>query len=76
MPLTLLDTPASGSLLWMGLFWAALFAAGLALTPALTTSSLLVDVYAPDAQAEAFGWVSTAIGTGGATGAAVAGVAA
>ncbi|MEV4077026.1 MFS transporter [Nonomuraea fuscirosea] len=74
-PLALLDTPASGSLLWMGLFWAALFAAGLALTPALTTSSLLVDVYAPDAQAEAFGWVSTAIGTGGATGAAVAGVA-
>ncbi|MEV5896113.1 MFS transporter [Nonomuraea fuscirosea] len=74
-PLAFLDTPASGSLLWMALFWAALFAAGLALTPALTTSSLLVDEYAPDAQAEAFGWVSTAIGTGGATGAAVAGVA-
>ncbi|GAA1661192.1 hypothetical protein GCM10009733_068660 [Nonomuraea maheshkhaliensis] len=69
------ESPLSGSLWWLAVFWAALFVAGLALTPALTTSSLLVDEYAPHAQAEAFGWVSTAIGTGGAAGAAVAGVA-
>lgn len=69
------ESPSSESLWWMAVFWAALFLAGLALTPALTTSSLLVDEYAPHAQAEAFGWVSTAIGTGGAAGAAVAGVA-
>ncbi|MEU8400820.1 MFS transporter [Nonomuraea sp. NPDC048892] len=69
------EPPSSESLWWMAVFWAALFLAGLALTPALTTSSLLVDEYAPHAQAEAFGWVSTAIGTGGAAGAAVAGVA-
>ncbi|MFB4285325.1 MULTISPECIES: MFS transporter [unclassified Nonomuraea] len=56
------------------LFWAALFAGGLVLNPALTTGSLLVDEYAPAAQGEAFGWVSTAIGMGGAAGAAGAGV--
>ncbi|GAA3665531.1 MFS transporter [Nonomuraea antimicrobica] len=56
------------------LFWAVLFAAGLALNPALTTASLLVDEYAPGAQAEAFGWVSTALGMGSAAGSAVAGL--
>ncbi|NJP93756.1 MFS transporter [Nonomuraea sp. FMUSA5-5] len=55
-------------------FCAVLFAGGLALNPALTTSSLLVDEYAPTAQAEAFGWVSTGLGVGGAAGSAVAGV--
>jgi predicted MFS family arabinose efflux permease len=55
-------------------FWLVLFGGGLALNPALTTSSLLVDEFAPGAQAEAFGWVSTAIGVGGALGSAVAGV--
>ncbi|MGW4790917.1 MFS transporter [Nonomuraea sp. NPDC004297] len=57
------------------LFGAVLFTVGLALNPALTTSSLLVDEYAPAAQAEAFGWVSTALGMGGAAGSAVAGLA-
>ncbi|MEV0614502.1 MFS transporter [Nonomuraea sp. NPDC050404] len=56
------------------LFGVVLFAGGLALNPALTTSSLLVDEYAPAAQAEAFGWVSTALGMGGAAGSAVAGL--
>ncbi|MFC5824889.1 MFS transporter [Nonomuraea insulae] len=56
------------------LFWAVLFAGGLVINPVLTTASLLVDEYAPEAQAEAFGWVSTAIGMGGAAGSAVAGV--
>ncbi|MFB4271117.1 MFS transporter [Nonomuraea sp. GTA35] len=55
-------------------FCVVLFAGGLVLNPALTTSSLLVDEYAPTAQAEAFGWVSTGLGVGGAAGAAVAGV--
>ncbi|MEU6780207.1 MFS transporter [Nonomuraea angiospora] len=55
-------------------FWMVLFGGGLALNPALTTSSLLVDEFAPGAQAEAFGWVSTAIGVGGALGSGVAGV--
>ncbi|GAA3114480.1 hypothetical protein GCM10020001_037130 [Nonomuraea salmonea] len=59
----------------LAVFWAALFAGGLALNPSLTTSSLLVDEYAPAAQGEAFGWVSTAIGIGGALGSAAAGVA-
>lgn len=56
------------------LFWAVLFGGGLVLNPALTTASLLVDEYAPAAQAEAFGWMSTALGMGGAAGSAVAGV--
>ncbi|SPL93187.1 ABC transporter, permease protein [[Actinomadura] parvosata subsp. kistnae] len=55
-------------------FCVVLFAGGLALNPALTTSSLLVDEYAPTAQAEAFGWISTGLGVGGAAGSAVAGV--
>ncbi|WP_219471064.1 MFS transporter [Nonomuraea rhizosphaerae] len=55
-------------------FWVVLLCTGLALNPALTTTSLLVDELAPGAEAEAFGWISTAIGTGGAAGAAVAGV--
>ncbi|MEV4802469.1 MFS transporter [Nonomuraea sp. NPDC049421] len=59
----------------LAVFWAALFAGGLMLNPSLTTSSLLVDEYAPAAQGEAFGWVSTAIGIGGALGSAAAGVA-
>ncbi|MEO3874502.1 MFS transporter [Nonomuraea sp. B12E4] len=54
--------------------WIGLFAGGLALNPAVTTTSLLVDEFAPAAQAEAFGWVSTAIGMGGAVGSGVAGV--
>ncbi|SDL19141.1 hypothetical protein SAMN05421874_11781 [Nonomuraea maritima] len=57
----------------LAVFWVALFAGGLVLNPSLTTSSLLVDEYAPAAQAEAFGWVSTTIGIGGALGSAVAG---
>ncbi|MEU7863522.1 MFS transporter [Nonomuraea sp. NPDC049141] len=56
------------------LFWAVLFAGGLMLNPALTTTSLLVDELAPGAQAEAFGWVSTAVGVGGAAGSGLAGV--
>ncbi|MBT2235338.1 MFS transporter [Nonomuraea sp. NEAU-A123] len=59
---------------WLPLFWVVLFAGGLMLNPALTTTSLLVDELAPGAQAEAFGWVSTAAGVGGAVGAGVAGV--
>ncbi|NUP61571.1 MAG: MFS transporter [Nonomuraea sp.] len=57
------------------LFWMVLFAGGVVLNPALTTSSLLVDRFAPGAQGEAFGWVSTAIGVGGAAGSGLAGVA-
>ncbi|MFI6176259.1 MFS transporter [Nonomuraea sp. NPDC051191] len=56
-------------------FWAMLFAGGLVLNPALTTSSLLVDRFAPGAQGEAFGWLSTAMGMGAAAGSGVAGVA-
>ncbi|MEV0231097.1 MFS transporter [Nonomuraea sp. NPDC050786] len=56
------------------LFWAVLFGGGLVFNPALTTSSLLVDEFAPAAQAEAFGWISTAIGVGGALGSGAAGV--
>ncbi|SDK51879.1 MFS transporter [Nonomuraea jiangxiensis] len=54
--------------------WIGLFAAGLAFNPAMTTTSLLVDELAPAAQAEAFGWASTAVGMGSAAGSAVAGV--
>ncbi|MDF5757902.1 MFS transporter [Spongiactinospora sp. TRM90649] len=53
---------------------AVLLVAGITLTPALTTTSLIVDELVPDSRAEAFGWLSTAIGAGGAGGAAVAGV--
>ncbi|RSM96151.1 hypothetical protein DMB42_48315 [Nonomuraea sp. WAC 01424] len=56
-------------------FWVVLFAGGLVLNPALTTSSLLVDRFAPGAQGEAFGWLSTAVGMGAAGGSGVAGVA-
>ncbi|WP_214326433.1 MFS transporter [Nonomuraea sediminis] len=59
---------------WLPAFWAMLFLAGIALNPALTTTSLLVDELAPAAQAEAFGWVSTAAGAGVAAGSGVAGV--
>ena len=55
-------------------FWVVLFAGGLMLNPALTTTSLLVDEFAPGAQAEAFGWVSTAASMGVAAGSGVAGV--
>jgi MFS family permease len=55
---------------------AALVATGLALNPAITTASLVVDLLVPVSAAEAFGWLSTAISTGGAAGNAVAGVAA
>jgi hypothetical protein len=54
---------------------AALVATGLALNPAITTASLLVDLLVPASAAEAFGWLSTAIGTGAAAGNAAAGVA-
>ncbi|MEV5329134.1 MFS transporter [Nonomuraea sp. N2-4H] len=57
----------------LAVFWIMLFAGGLMLNPSLTTSSLLVDEYAPAAQAEAFGWVSTTLGIGGALGSAAAG---
>ena len=57
------------------LLWVMLFAGGLMLNPALTTSSLLVDGLAPAAQAEAFGWISMAIGVGGAAGSGLAGLA-
>jgi predicted MFS family arabinose efflux permease len=53
---------------------AVLFAAGFALTPALTTTSLLADEVAPESRAEAFGWIATAFGVGIAAGAAVAGI--
>ncbi|MER7503307.1 MFS transporter [Nonomuraea pusilla] len=56
-------------------FWAVLFAGGVLLNPAMTTSSLLVDELAPAAQGEAFGWMSTALGVGAAAGAGAAGVA-
>ncbi|PZG38751.1 hypothetical protein C1I98_24290, partial [Spongiactinospora gelatinilytica] len=52
---------------------ALLLVAGLTLTPALTSTSLIVDELAPTARAEAFSWLSTAIGVGGAAGAAAAG---
>ncbi|MFI6602259.1 MFS transporter [Nonomuraea sp. NPDC050536] len=60
---------------WLPAFWAMLFVAGMALNPALTTTSLLVDELAPAAQAEAFGWMSTAASAGAAAGSGVAGVA-
>jgi MFS family permease len=47
---------------------------GLALNPALTTTSLLVARHSPTRSAEAFGWMSTAVGGGAATGSASAGV--
>jgi predicted MFS family arabinose efflux permease len=50
----------------------ALFLAGLAINPALATSSLVVDELAV-APAEAFGWLSTAIGAGSAAGGGLAG---
>ncbi len=46
---------------------------GVALNPALTTMSLLVDRHSLARSAEAFGWLSTAVGAGTATGSAVAG---
>jgi MFS family permease len=46
---------------------------GLALNPALTTTSLLVDRHSASRAAEAFGWMSTALGGGTAAGSAVAG---
>ncbi|MGP3916791.1 MFS transporter [Nonomuraea sp. 10N515B] len=55
-------------------FWVVLCVSGMMFSPALTTSSLLVDEFAPGAQGEAFGWVSTALGMGGAIGSGVAGV--
>jgi predicted MFS family arabinose efflux permease len=51
----------------------ALFLAGIVLNPALTTTSLLVDEL-DVAPAEAFGWLSTAIGAGAAGGGGLAGV--
>ncbi|MFI0418398.1 MFS transporter [Spongiactinospora sp. 9N601] len=64
-PLALLTSlPPAGALLLV---------AGLTLTPALTSTSLIVDELVPAARAEAFGWLSTAIGVGGAAGAAAAG---
>ncbi|MFC4013207.1 MFS transporter [Nonomuraea purpurea] len=56
------------------LLWLGLFAGGTVFTPLLTTMSLLVDEIAPDAPAEAFGWVSTALGVGAAAGSGAAGV--
>jgi predicted MFS family arabinose efflux permease len=50
----------------------ALFVMGVALNPALTTASLLVDELEV-APAEAFGWLSTAIGVGAAAGGGIAG---
>jgi predicted MFS family arabinose efflux permease len=47
---------------------------GVALNPALTTLSLLVDSETPGPTAsEAFGWLSTGISAGGGGGAAIAG---
>jgi MFS family permease len=46
---------------------------GLAMNPALTTTSLLVDRHSETRSAEAFGWISTAIGGGTAAGSATAG---
>ncbi|WP_043623859.1 MFS transporter [Nonomuraea candida] len=70
--LALVPAALAGALPVVGV---VLFAGGLVLNPALTTSSLLVDEYAAGAEAEAFGWVSTSLGAGGAVGAAVAGMA-
>jgi MFS family permease len=56
---------------------ALLLLAGLALNPALTTFSLLVDHHVPaPTAAEAFGWLSTAIAAGTGGGAAIAAAAA
>ncbi|MDP4506034.1 MFS transporter [Nonomuraea turcica] len=55
-------------------FWMVLCVGGMIINPALTTSSLLVDEFAPGAQAEAFGWMSTAASMGGAVGSGLAGV--
>jgi predicted MFS family arabinose efflux permease len=52
---------------------ALLFLVGTVLNPAITTTSLLVDRTAPSAAAEAFGWISTALGAGAAAGNALAG---
>jgi predicted MFS family arabinose efflux permease len=52
----------------------SVLAGGVALSPALTATSLLVDELAPAAPGEAFGWISTALGLGLAAGAAAAGV--
>ncbi|MGA7989701.1 MAG: MFS transporter [Candidatus Dormiibacterota bacterium] len=46
---------------------------GLAVNPAFTTLSLLVDRHGSSRAAEAFGWMSTAVGGGTATGNAAAG---
>lgn len=46
---------------------------GLALNPAFTTTSLLIDRHGGSRGAEAFGWMSTAVGGGTAAGNAIAG---
>jgi predicted MFS family arabinose efflux permease len=66
----LIPTALPGDLLVVGM---ALCFAGIALNPALTTSSLVVDEL-DVAPAEAFGWLSTAIGAGAAAGGGLAGV--
>ncbi len=55
-------------------FGVAMFLAGLTFNPSLTTVSLLVDELAPGARSEAFGWLSTAIGLGTASGSGLAGL--
>jgi predicted MFS family arabinose efflux permease len=63
---------ASESLLFVG---ALLLVAGLALNPALTTISLLVDQHVSGpSTAEAFGWLSTGIASGTGAASAIAGV--
>ncbi len=53
---------------------AVLFLTGLALSPVLTTLSVLVAEHVPTASAEAFGWLSTWISLGEAGGSAAAGL--
>ena len=65
LPLALLPSLALAGLL--------LAVAGLAINPALTTLSLLVDRHSAARTAEAFGWMSTAVGGGTAAGSAAAG---
>ena len=65
IPLLTVPAPAFATVL--------LLLTGAALNPALTTGALLIDRLTPTRAAEAFGWLSTALAAGTATGSAAAG---
>jgi predicted MFS family arabinose efflux permease len=52
---------------------ALLLVGGIAFNPALTTTTLMVDVHVPARAAEAFGWLSTSMAVGNGAGSAIAG---